>query len=112
MAAQSAVSNMNGNTFGAGAEIGINVSTTTTNEKGDKVRKSTSSISISQPAKKVTALAQWLDNIHLSQLLPPLTELGAEEVEDLCDLDEEDIAGLQMKKLQEKRFRRAVGEIE
>ena len=42
------------------------------------------------------------------KILNNLIELGAEEVEDVLDLDDEDIAGLQLKKLQTKRFQRAI----
>ena len=48
MTTQQAVSNMCGNTFGKGADIGINVSTTTTKENGETVRKSRSCIHIKQ----------------------------------------------------------------
>ena len=111
MTTQQTVSNMIGNTFGSGADIGINVSSTTTQENGETVRKSHSRIQIKQDPvvdKKDPALANWLKKINLSKILDALIELGAEEVEDLLDLEEEDIANLQLRKLQEKRFRRGL----
>tara|TARA_B100000686_G_C16792144_1_gene979476 strand:- start:1650 stop:2012 length:363 start_codon:yes stop_codon:yes gene_type:complete len=111
MTTQQAVSNMCGNTFGKGADIGINVSTTTTKENGETVRKSRSCIHIKQEPvsdEKHPSLENWLKDIHLSKILNNLIELGAEEVEDVLDLDDEDIAGLQLKKLQTKRFQRAI----
>lgn len=111
MTTQQAVSNMCGNTFGAGADIGINVSTTTKKENGETVRKSISSIHIKQEPvsdEKHLSLENWLKDIRLSKILNNLIELGAEDVEDLCDLEEEDIANLQLRKLEEKRFRRGL----
>ena len=111
MTTQQAVSNMCGNTFGAGADIGINVTTTTTKENGETVRKSLSSIHIKQEPvsdEKHSSLENWLKNIRLSKILKNLVELGAEDVEDVVDLDDEDIASLQLKKLETKRFQRAI----
>ena len=111
MTTQAAISNMVGNTFGSGADIGINVSTTTTKENGETVRKSHSSIHIKQDPvenESHSSLKNWLENIRLSKIFDALVELGAEEVEDLVDLDEEDITSLQLRKLEDKRFRRGI----
>lgn len=64
-------------------------------------------------APKGTTLAQWLEANKMSALLKPLQEFGAETVDDLLDLDDEDLIDLEsgLKKLQIKRLRRRLKDL-
>ena len=62
-------------------------------------------------SSKKAALEIWLKEKRLSRIFASLVDLGAEDTTDLLDLDDEDIAGLQLKKLEMKRFRRAIDEL-
>jgi len=53
-------------------------------------------------------LTRFCTEFKWTQILPQLIELGAETVEDLKDLDEEDFASLGLKKLAKKRFLRHI----
>ena len=55
------------------------------------------------------SLQQWLKDIHLPECLSTqLEEMGASRVIHLLDLDEKDITLLKLKKLEMKRFNRAL----
>jgi hypothetical protein len=55
-------------------------------------------------------LAEWLEEMKLSVLLKPMQDFGADTVDDLRDLEEEDLQEIEkgLKKLQIKRFRRGL----
>ena len=57
---------------------------------------------------KLGQAAEWLAGWRLGGkgLEEKLADLGAEEVADLADLDDEDLAGLGLKKLEAKRMKR------
>ena len=57
------------------------------------------------------ALLSFLDEHNLASTEPALRDLGAESVDDLRDLDDSDIERLGLKKLELKRFTRAVQEL-
>jgi len=59
-------------------------------------------------ATHVSDLTRFCTEFKWTQILPQLIELGAESVEDLNDLDDEDFASLGLKKLAKKRFLRHI----
>ncbi len=107
----SATSTISDNTFGSGLNLCVRTHSTTTDENGKKVTQGKSEIQIKQPGvqEKESSLDNWVAENRLpAQLVQALVELGAEGVEDLVDLDDEDIASLNLKKLQVRRFTRAI----
>ena len=110
MSTQQAISHITGNKFGNGT--GVSINTTTTTEDG--VRKSHSSIQIKTDTIPETqsTLEEWLKNIRLSRIFKTLVDFGAEDIEDLRDLDDDDFTSLQLKKLEMKRLKRAIEKLE
>ena len=57
---------------------------------------------------EVDVLSAFLLKHGLTSIAAPLSELGVEEPADLLDLDEDDVASLKLKKVQAKKWSRAI----
>ena len=57
------------------------------------------------------ALSAFLAQHSLAGLAAPLSELGVEAPADLLELDEEDVASLKLKKVQTKKWARAIASL-
>ena len=110
MTSQSAAANLNKNNFGEGAKVTITVSNSS--KKGDEKKAGSSScaaivINDSDDENNIT-LVKWLNNLHLDGICNKLEELGVSETEDMTLLDEEDLASLNLKKIEIKKLKRAI----
>ena len=111
MTTQAAVASMSKNSFGNGASISINVSNSSKKKKDNEEKKESQSITVNLHENEQT-LTKWLSVIHLGHIYNKLKELGAEEIEDMTLLDEEDFNSLDLKKIQMKKLKRAIANIE
>jgi len=112
MTTQAAVANTNGNSFGDGAKISINVSTNSKKKMPNEEKESSQAITLQfQNSEEDKTLTKWLSAIHLDHIYNKLKELGVEEIEDTTLLDEEDLNSLDLKKIQMKKLKRAIANI-
>ena len=111
MTTQAAVATMNKNSFGDGAKISINVSNSSKKKKDNEEKEESQAITVNLHQDDET-LTKWLDHLHLDHIFAKLKELGAEEIEDMTLLDEEDFNSLGLKKIQMKKLKRAIANIE
>ncbi len=111
MTTQAAVASMSDNSFGNGAQISINVSNRSKKKKGNEEKEESQAIAVNLRQDDET-LTKWLGNLHLDHIFAKLKELGAEEIEDMTLLDEEDLNSLNLKKIQMKKLQRAIAQIE
>jgi len=115
MTTQSASANLSKNQFGDGAKISINVTNSSKRKKGDEEKVEDQAITLhfhDSDDEKPPTLAKWLSIIHLDHIFNKLKELGVEEIEDMTLLDEEDLNSLDLKKIQMKKLKRAIANIE
>ena len=112
MTSQAAAASMCKNHFGNGAKINISVGTTA--KKGDeKPATTTAAISMEVDTEEETVtLAQWLKKLRLDRIDTKLRDLGAEDVQDMPLLDEEDLQSLDLKKIEMKKLKRAIAKLE
>ena len=113
MSSQHSVSNVNGNLFGEGAKLDIKC--TNTRKVGENVQETTSHVIVdhTKPDDAGTnELIDWLKKIRLENILVGLTELGAEDLEDMLELEDDDLETLQLKKIPMKRLKRAIAKLE
>lgn len=115
MSAQSSYASLCKNSFGNGAKINLVVGTTSSkkNEGENGAEKSeTAAIILGLNDDDDTKLTQWLSKLHLDHIFKKLEELGVAEIEDMTLLDEEDLNSLDLKKVQMKKLKRAIAELE
>tara|TARA_Y100001970_G_C14153835_1_gene814328 strand:+ start:958 stop:1305 length:348 start_codon:yes stop_codon:yes gene_type:complete len=115
MTTQAANASLCKNQFGDGAKISINVTNSSNKKKGreEKVENQAITLHLHESAdEKPPTLTEWLSIIHLDHIFNKLKELGVEEVEDMNLLDEEDMNSLDLKKIQMKKLKRAIANIE
>ena len=113
MTTQAAVATMNKNSFGNGAKISINVSNSSKKKKDNEEKEESQSIALHlQDSNDEQTLTKWLSVVHLDHIYNKLKELGVEEIEDMTLLDEEDLNSLDLKKIQMKKLKRAIANIE
>ena len=113
MTTQAAVASMSKNSFGNGASISINVSNSSKKKKDNEEKEESQSIALHlQDSNDDQTLTKWLSTLHLDHIYNKLKELGVEEIEDMTLLDEEDLNSLDLKKIQMKKLKRAIANIE
>lgn len=110
MTAQSSHASVCKNSFGSGAKINVVVGTTS--KKNGEKRSETAAIILGLNDDDDTKLTEWLSKLHLDHILKKLEELGVAETEDMTLLDEEDLNSLNLKKIQMKKLKRAIAELE
>ena len=110
MTAQSSHASVCKNSFGNGAKINVVVGTTS--KKNGEKRSETAAIILGLNDDDDTKLTEWLSKLHLDHILKKLEELGVAETEDMTLLDEEDLNSLNLKKIQMKKLKRAIAELE
>ncbi len=113
MTTQAATASMHKNSFGDGASISINVSNSSKKKKDNEEKGESQAITLHlQDSNDDQTLTKWLSTLHLDHIYNKLKELGAEEIEDMTLLDEEDFNSLGLKKIQMKKLKRAIANIE
>eukprot|EP00614_Pseudopedinella_elastica_P019720 CAMPEP_0172653438 /NCGR_PEP_ID=MMETSP1068-20121228/243818_1 /TAXON_ID=35684 /ORGANISM="Pseudopedinella elastica, Strain CCMP716" /LENGTH=344 /DNA_ID=CAMNT_0013467873 /DNA_START=546 /DNA_END=1580 /DNA_ORIENTATION=+ len=60
----------------------------------------------------VPTLDTWLESLMLEEMKEPLAMLGAYELSDLADIDDRELASLQMNKLQTKHYMMGLAQVE
>ena len=110
MTAQSSHASVCKNSFGSGAKINVVVGTTS--KKNGEKRSETAAIILGLNDDDDTKLTEWLSKLHLDHILKKLEELGVADTEDMTLLDEEDLNSLNLKKIQMKKLKRAIAELE
>ena len=110
MTAQSSHASVCKNSFGSGAKINVVVGTSS--KKNGEKRSETAAIILGLNDDDDTKLTEWLSKLHLDHILKKLEELGVAETEDMTLLDEEDLNSLNLKKIQMKKLKRAIAELE
>ena len=111
MTAQNTHASISQNSFGTGAKINLVVGTSS--KKNGKEKSETAAIILGlNDDDDDTKLTQWLSKLHLDHILKKLEELGVAEIEDMTLLDEEDLNSLNLKKIQMKKLKRAIAELE
>ena len=108
MTAQSSHASVSQNSFGSGAKINVVVGTSS--KKNGREKSETAAIILGLNDDD-TKLTQWLSKLHLDHILKKLEELGVAETEDMTLLDEEDLNSLDLKKIQMKKLKRAIAEL-
>ena len=111
MTSQSTHASISQNSFGKGAKINLVVGTSS--KKNGREKSETAAIILGlNDDDDDTKLTQWLSKLHLDHILKKLEELGVAETEDMTLLDEEDLNSLNLKKIQMKKLKRAIAELE
>jgi len=110
MTAQNTHASISQNSFGTGAKINLVVGTSS--KKNGKEKSETAAIILGLNDDDDTKLTQWLSKLHLDHIFKKLEELGVAEIEDMTLLDEEDLNSLDLKKVQMKKLKRAIAELE
>ena len=112
MTSQAAASSLCKNHFGSGASINIRVGTSAKKDD-EKPATTTAAISMEVDTEEETVtLAQWLKKLRLDRIDTKLRDLGAEDVQDMPLLDEEDLQSLDLKKIEMKKIKRAIAKLE
>ena len=113
MTSQAAASSLCKNHFGSGASINIRVGTSAKKDDDKKPSTTTAAISMEVDTEEETVtLAQWLKKLRLDRIDTKLRDLGAEDVQDMPLLDEEDLQSLDLKKIEMKKLKRAIAKLE
>ena len=110
MTAQNTHASISQNSFGTGAKINLVVGTSS--KKNGREKSETAAIILGLNDDDDTKLIQWLSKLNLDHILKKLEELGVAETEDMTLLDEEDLNSLNLKKIQMKKLKRAIAELE
>ena len=112
MTAQNTHASISQNSFGTGAKINLVVGTSSKKNGREKSETAAIILGLNDDDDDDTKLTQWLSKLHLDHILKKLEELGVAETEDMTLLDEEDLNSLNLKKIQMKKLKRAIAELE
>ena len=113
MTTQAAAANMSKNSFGNGANISIKVCNSSKKKNDNEEKEESQALTLHlQDSDDDKTLTKWLNGLHLDHIYGKLKELGVEEIEDATLLDEEDLNALDLKKIQMKKLKRAIANIE
>ena len=116
MTAQSSHASVCRNSFGSGAKINVVVGTSSKKNGKEKSETTAIILGLNDDEEMIdlddTKLIEWLTKLHLDHIFKKLEELGVAGTEDMTLLDEEDLNSLNLKKIQMKKLKRAIAELE
>ena len=115
MTAQSSHASVCRNSFGSGAKINVVVGTSSKKNGKEKSETTAIILGLNDDEEMIdlddTKLTEWLTKLHLDHIFKKLEELGVAGTEDMTLLDEEDLNSLDLKKIQMKKLKRAIAEL-